>query len=125
MKLSQTFAESNTGRKRRRNEDSYVCEPPLFAVADGLGGAQAGEVAASLAAAALREGAAASAEHDEAHVVRLIQSANKRVHQRALDDSSASGMGTTITVALFDESGTVVIGHVGDSRAYVLRDGRL
>jgi PPM family protein phosphatase len=58
-------------------------------------------------------------------VVELVQEANRRVHQRALDDVSASGMGTTMTVALFAEDGSVTIGHVGDSRAYILRDGHL
>ena len=53
--IGQSYGESDTGRKRRRNEDTFVCEPPLFAVADGMGGAQAGEVASSLAANALKE----------------------------------------------------------------------
>ena len=57
-------------------------------------------------------------------MIELVQEANRRVHQRAIDDASASGMGTTMTVALFDEEdGSVTIGHVGDSRAYILRDG--
>jgi protein phosphatase len=89
-----------------------------------MGGAQAGELASSLAAAALRE----RDDRDvggEARVVELIQEANRRVHQRALDDANASGMGTTMTVAIFEGNGTVTIGHVGDSRAYVLRDGGL
>ncbi len=56
MRIAQSSAASNTGRKRRHNEDAFVCEPPIFAVADGMGGAQAGEVASALAAGALREG---------------------------------------------------------------------
>ena len=122
--IGQRYGESDTGRKRRRNEDSFVCDPPLFAVADGMGGAQAGEVASELAAAALRERSDREAG-GEAQVVELVQEANRRVHQRALDDASASGMGTTMTVALFGEDGSVTIGHVGDSRAYILRDGQL
>ena len=89
-----------------------------------MGGAQAGEVASALAAAALRERSDREAG-GEADVVELVQEANRRVHQRALDDASASGMGTTMTVALVGEDGTVTIGHVGDSRAYMLRDGAL
>src|SRR5215475_14324011 len=61
----------------------------------------------------------------EERVAELIQEANRRVHQRAVDDESASGMGTTMTVALVARDGTIAFGHVGDSRAYLLRDGRL
>jgi serine/threonine protein phosphatase PrpC len=125
VKIGQTYAETDPGRKRRRNEDSYVCDPPLFAVADGMGGAQAGEVASSLAATALKERGDGDAGDGELRVAELIQEANRRVHQRAIDDETASGMGTTMTVALFHESGSVAIGHVGDSRAYLLRDGSL
>jgi serine/threonine protein phosphatase PrpC len=114
---------SDTGRKRRRNEDSYVVAPPLFAVADGMGGAQAGEVASKLAAAALEETDPGSLSGPE-RLVSLIQEANRRVYERAATDPSTSGMGTTMTVALV-ENGGVTIGHVGDSRAYLVREGRL
>jgi protein phosphatase len=124
VRVGQRVGETNPGRKRRRNEDAYVCDPPLFAVADGMGGAQAGEVASSLAAAALRERGEGDGGGEE-RVAELIQEANRRVHQRAVDDESASGMGTTMTVALFHPDGSVSIGHVGDSRAYLHRDGRL
>jgi protein phosphatase len=125
MRISQESAASSTGRRRRHNEDAYVCDPPLFAVADGMGGARGGEIASSLAAGALRDTELDPGESPEQTVVRLIQAANLRVHERAVTDSAASGMGTTMTVALFRPDGTVVIGHVGDSRAYVLREGRL
>jgi protein phosphatase len=111
---------TDTGRKRRRNEDAYVCEPPLFAVADGMGGAQAGEVASRLAAAALKESGADAG--GEARIDALIQEANRRVYERGQEDPNASGLGTTITAALV-ENGTVAFGHVGDSRAYLLRNG--
>ena len=115
---------SDTGRRRRRNEDAYVCAPPLFAVADGMGGAQAGEVASGLAAAVLEEGA--GDERGEERVASLIQEANRRVFQRSNEDAATSGMGTTMTVALVDSSGgTIAFGHVGDSRAYRVRDGGL
>src|SRR6266581_5008324 len=117
MKVGQKYAETNPGRKRRRNEDSFVCDPPLFAVADGMGGAQAGEVASSLAANALKERGDGDAGDGERRVAELIQEANRRVHQRALDDEAASGMGTTMTVALFHPDGTVTIGPVGDPPA--------
>jgi serine/threonine protein phosphatase PrpC len=114
---------TDTGKKRRRNEDEYVVEPPLFAIADGMGGAQAGELASSLAAGAVRDDESVSGS-GERRVTDLIQEANRRVYQRSSQDASASGMGTTMTVALV-ENGAVVFGHVGDSRAYLIRDGRL
>ena len=123
MKLGQYVARTDPGRKRRGNEDSYVVRPPLFAIADGMGGARAGEVASALAAGALEESGAG--QGGEAHVVELIQEANRRVHERASTDAETSGMGTTITVALVENDGSVTMGHVGDSRAYLLRDDRL
>jgi len=114
---------SDTGRKRRRNEDSYVIAPPLFAVADGMGGAQAGEIASRLAAAALEDTDPGSMSGPE-RVESLIQEANRRVHERAIADPSTSGMGTTMTVALV-EGRNVTFGHVGDSRAYRYRDGEI
>jgi protein phosphatase len=114
---------TDTGRKRRRNEDAYVVAPPLFAVADGMGGAQAGEVASKLAAAALEDTDPGTLSAPD-RVESLIQEANRRVHERSNADPSTSGMGTTMTVAIVEGS-TVTIGHVGDSRAYLVRDGRL
>ena len=120
--IAQTGRATDPGRKRRRNEDAYVVEPPLFAVADGMGGAQAGELASSLAAQAVSEEDAGGG--GEERVVELIQQANRRVYQRSSEDAAVSGMGTTMTVALV-EDGVVSFGHVGDSRAYLIRDGRL
>jgi PPM family protein phosphatase len=124
MKLGQTAAVTDPGRRRRHNEDTYVLEPPLFAVADGIGGAQAGELASSLAAAAVRDDSSDGRGDGGRRVDELIQEANRRVYQRQSEDASLSGMGTTMTVALLEE-GHVSIGHVGDSRAYLVRDGRL
>jgi PPM family protein phosphatase len=123
MRISAHAAATHAGRKRRHNEDAYVERPPLFAIADGMGGARAGEVASRLAAAALEDDGGA-ADAPEERVVELIQEANRRVFERANEDASASGMGTTMTVALVDDGG-VTIGHVGDSRAYRLRSGEL
>jgi serine/threonine protein phosphatase PrpC len=122
MSLGRSAARTDPGRRRLRNEDAYVCDPPLFAVADGMGGAQAGELASSLAAAALRGQGVGGATAER--IVALIQEANRRVFERAIADASASGMGTTITVALV-EGDRVVFGHVGDSRAYLIRHGQL
>jgi protein phosphatase len=85
-----------------------------------MGGAKAGEVAAALAADVLR-GEGGSGEEA---LVTLIQEANRRVYERASEDAAKSGMGTTMTVALLEDS-HVRIGHVGDSRAYLIRDGEL
>ena len=116
-------ARTDTGKKRRRNEDAYVLAPPLFAVADGMGGAQAGEVASKLAAAALEDTDPGRITGPE-RVASLIQEANRRVHERSSVDPATSGMGTTMTVALVEDGG-VVIGHVGDSRAYLVRDRQI
>ncbi len=123
MNLNQVVSLSDTGRKRRHNEDAFVCEPPLFAIADGMGGAQAGEVASGLAAAALQEHAGEPGSSEE-RVVSLIQEANRRVYERSREDAALSGMGTTLTLALVGDA-RVTIGHVGDSRAYMIRDGVL
>jgi PPM family protein phosphatase len=122
VRLARTYALSDPGRRRRRNEDSYVVSPPLFAVADGMGGAQAGELASRIAVEAM--GAEADSTGEE-RVAALIREANRRVFARSHEDATASGMGTTMTAALVEDDGTVTIGHVGDSRAYRLRGDRL
>jgi protein phosphatase len=123
LRIGQSQVRTDPGRKRHHNEDSYVFQPPLFAIADGMGGARAGEVASALAAGALND--AGVDRGGTERVIELIQEANRRVHERALVDAETTGMGTTITVALVEPEGTVTFGHVGDSRAYVLRDNRL
>jgi protein phosphatase len=124
MRIGRAAGVTDTGRRRLRNEDAFICEPPLFAVADGMGGARAGEVAARLAAAALED--AGVGTKGEQGVTAMIVEANRRIWERAVTDPATAGMGTTVTAALVDiDSGTVAIGHVGDSRAYLLRDGSL
>jgi PPM family protein phosphatase len=122
VRLGRTFGLSDPGRRRRRNEDAYVISPPLFAVADGMGGAQAGELASRIAVEAIGEQAGARGEE---RVTTLIREANRRIFARSSEDAAASGMGTTMTAALVGDDGRVTIGHVGDSRAYLLRAGRL
>jgi len=117
--VGASHARTDAGRKRRGNEDAFVCRPPLFAIADGMGGAQAGEVASALAAEALTDVPVDGG--GERRIVELIREANRRVHERASTDAATTGMGTTITVALVEEDGHVAFGHVGDSRAYRLR----
>jgi len=120
MRIGRVASVTDTGKRRLRNEDAYVAQPPLFAIADGMGGAQAGEIASQLAAGAIAE--AARGIHGEEAVAELVQAANARVYRRAVEDPAAAGMGTTVTVALVDAAGSsVTIGHVGDSRAYRIR----
>jgi protein phosphatase len=124
MRVGRAAWLTDTGRKRLRNEDAYVFDPPLFAIADGMGGARAGEVAAGIAVAALRDGGSNVA--DESGLEAIIVEANRRVWERSIADPETAGMGTTVTVAVLDsESEHVLFGHVGDSRAYRLRAGAL
>ena len=124
MRLGESAGRTHPGKVRRRNEDSFVLDPPLFAVADGMGGAQAGEVASRLTAAAFREFHEADRLPPDERLPAIIQEANRRIYERAHADSGFSGMGTTVTAALLT-GGRVTIGHVGDSRAYRIRNGEL
>jgi protein phosphatase len=124
MRLGESTGRTDPGRVRRRNEDAFVIDPPLFAVADGMGGAQAGEVASRLTAAAFREYHEADGLPPDERVQAIIQEANRRIYERAHADAGFSGMGTTVTAALL-LGGRVTIGHVGDSRAYRIRDSAL
>jgi PPM family protein phosphatase len=124
LRIDDQAFRTDTGRQRNANEDSLFTRAPVFVVADGMGGAQAGEVASKAAAEAFAgELAAAPPER----VLReTIEGANRSIHQHARNDPGLAGMGTTITAAIVDpEAEEVAIGHVGDSRAYRLRDGKL
>jgi serine/threonine protein phosphatase PrpC len=123
IRVVEFASKTHTGRQRTANEDSYFARAPVFAVADGMGGAQAGEVASRIAAGAFepdleRDGAA------EEQLERVVQGANRRIHDLAQRDSSRAGMGTTLTAAMVQDD-AVSFAHVGDSRAYVLRDEEL
>jgi protein phosphatase len=123
LRVVEESHRTDTGRQRHANEDAYFAEAPVFAVADGMGGAQAGEVASRIAADAF-ESADEGDEAPELFLSRVVSAANERIHQLAEQDASRSGMGTTLTAALIGED-EVSFAHVGDSRAYVLRDGDL
>ncbi|MGZ5307255.1 MAG: Stp1/IreP family PP2C-type Ser/Thr phosphatase [Actinomycetota bacterium] len=111
---------TDIGRIRERNEDSYLVEPPLYAVADGMGGARGGAVASSMALDKVEE----LFHRGKGPLGELIRSANRAVFERSVSDRNVSGMGTTLTAATVDEQGAH-LGHVGDSRAYLLRAGSL
>jgi PPM family protein phosphatase len=114
---------TDVGRQREANEDTLVDAPPLFAVADGMGGAQAGEVASRTAANVLITDPGEDGTPEQ-RLTRLIREANRRIFQMAQHDPSLRGMGTTLTAAVLVGDG-VTVGHVGDSRAYRFRDDRL
>ena len=124
LRVDDQAFRTDTGRQRSENEDSLFVRAPIFVVADGMGGAQAGEVASKTAADAfdrdLPEGP------PERFLRETIEAANRRIHELARADPSKAGMGTTITAAIVAaQSEEVSIGHVGDSRAYRLRRGKL
>ncbi len=123
LRVGDFTAVTDTGRLRRVNEDAYYARAPLFGVADGMGGAQAGEVASSIAAEALTAGVDERLAPEQ-RLVQVVRDANRRIHERSLSSADLQGMGTTMTVLLLGDD-EVTIAHVGDSRAYRLRDGEL
>ena len=123
LRIAEQAYRTDTGRQRRANEDSYYVRAPVFVVADGMGGAQAGEVASRIAAEAFDRELPAGPEDA---LREVFESANREIHEHAASDESHAGMGTTLTaVIVAPERDEVAIGHVGDSRAYLLRDGKL
>ena len=123
LRIDDQATRTDTGRQRNANEDSLFTRAALFVVADGMGGAQAGEVASKTAAESFdRELPPGPPEQ----ILReTIEAANRAIHERARNDPDLAGMGTTITAAIVvPEAEEVAIGHVGDSRAYRLRAAR-
>jgi PPM family protein phosphatase len=123
LRIVEQAWRSDVGRQRSVNEDDLVVRPPFFAVADGMGGAKAGEVASAIAAGTF-EGEADSGEPAEAQLARILREANRRIYDLAVKDESHRGMGTTLTAAMV-HGDEISLAHVGDSRAYVLRRGGL
>jgi len=123
LRIAEEAVRTDTGRQRNANEDSLYVAAPLFVVADGMGGAQAGEVASKAAAESFAGELPAAAP--ERILEETIEGANRTIYELARKDPSLAGMGTTTTAAIVDLEGeTVAIGHVGDSRAYRMRGGR-
>jgi protein phosphatase len=121
--VSESVWRTDTGRQRRENEDSAYVDAPLFVVADGMGGAQAGEVASRIAVETFEQAPPASGL-SEARLAELVRDANHRIYDRSQAEQSRAGMGTTLTAAYLDDA-HLVIAHVGDSRAYLFRRGEL
>ena len=121
---------TNTGMIRSGNEDSYFSDPPrgVFVVADGMGGHAAGEVASDMAVRILADELRSARELSEAEAADRIKNslrrANVAIYQRTLVEVDKQGMGTTVSALILHE-GRYVIGQVGDSRIYLLRDGLL
>jgi protein phosphatase len=122
LRIVDEAARTDAGRQRHANEDSYYARAPVYAVADGMGGAQAGEVASRIAAEAFDQ--RTDEGTPEQQLARVAIEANRRIFDLAQQDSSRSGMGTTLTGLLLDDEEVAIV-HVGDSRAYVFRDGDL
>jgi serine/threonine protein phosphatase PrpC len=123
LRVAEQYAGTDTGRQRRANEDSLLARAPLFVVADGMGGAQAGEVASRTAIESFQAGLP-DASHPELELAALARAANARIHELSHANAEQAGMGTTLTAVYVGEH-EVAIAHVGDSRAYCLRDGEL
>jgi PPM family protein phosphatase len=123
LRAAETIERTDTGLQRRGNEDSSFARAPVFVVADGMGGAQAGEVASQIAVEAFEQGLPDSGTPEE-RLAGCVQEANKRIYDRSRAEHERAGMGTTLTAAYLDDA-DVVIAHVGDSRAYLFREGSL
>ncbi len=124
LRVADHWERTDTGRQRRANEDAYYSRAPLFAVADGMGGARAGEVASRMVVERLAQGLADEGGSLEERLAAVAAQANGEIHRLASSDAERAGMGTTLTAAYAGE-GEVSFAHVGDSRAYRLRRGEL
>ncbi|MEA2425436.1 MAG: family protein phosphatase [Thermoleophilaceae bacterium] len=123
LRIADHAYKTDVGRQRHTNEDNYYDEPPLFAVADGMGGAQAGEVASELAIDQFIQERDSEAPAEK-QLEQIAKAANRKIWEMAQSDSRHAGMGTTLTAAMVDGQ-AVSVGHVGDSRLYMYRGGKL
>jgi protein phosphatase len=123
LRATETTWKTDTGRQRRENEDSAYVRAPVFVVADGMGGAQAGEVASSIAIEAFERELPDSGTPEE-RLAERVREANQQIYEHSRAEHGREGMGTTLTAAYLDDA-HLAIAHVGDSRAYLFRDGEL
>jgi serine/threonine protein phosphatase PrpC len=123
LRIAEHWHGSDLGLQRQGNEDNYFVRAPLFVVADGMGGAQAGEVASEMAVESFGPGLPDGSAPGPG-LKHIIEEANRHIHERSRTQSGRAGMGTTVTAAHVGEQ-VVTIAHVGDSRCYVARDGEL
>ena len=113
---------TDIGQVREHNEDSLLAESPLFVVADGMGGHAAGEVASEIAIQSMRKNAPREADPDA--LAKAVEKANEEIIKAALEGKGKEGMGTTMTAAVI-EGNKLCIAQVGDSRAYLLHNGKI
>ncbi len=123
LRAAETIAKTDTGRHRLDNEDSVLARAPVFVVADGMGGAQAGEVASKIAVQTFEGGLPGSGSAEE-RLAGLARDANRRIYDLSRTQHERAGMGTTLTAAYLGDA-DLAIAHVGDSRAYMFRAGSL
>lgn len=123
LRIADHASKTDVGRQRHTNEDNFYDQPPLFAVADGMGGAQAGEVASEMAIGEFVQERDTEAPA-ERQLEQIAHAANRKIWDMAQSDTRHAGMGTTLTAAMLDGQ-AVAVGHVGDSRLYLYRDGKI
>jgi protein phosphatase len=123
LRIAEEAGLTDVGRQRHTNEDRYYESAPLFAVADGMGGARSGEVASQIAVDEFPHHDASDGGPED-RLAAIAQSANRKIYELAQSDESHAGMGTTLTAAFLGEN-EISLGHVGDSRAYRFRDDKL
>lgn len=129
----RSYFETNKGLMRENNEDNFIVEETkkynLYAVADGMGGHKAGEVASSIAIETIKEIFYKNCELDfkiPSFIIESINEANKKINEKAINNEECSGMGTTITMAVVDlQSDIAYIANVGDSRAYLIKNDEI
>ncbi|MEG2208023.1 MAG: Stp1/IreP family PP2C-type Ser/Thr phosphatase [Clostridia bacterium] len=119
----QVCHKTHQGLVRSSNQDSLLLDERIYGVADGMGGHKGGETASRVAVQVIKNALHSKAPEEQALRVG-IEAANRRVFDMARHDNALSGMGTTVTM-LWEAGAHVLVGHVGDSRAYRLRDGKL
>ena len=128
------FFETNKGLMRENNEDSLIVEQfddyCLYAVADGMGGHKAGEVASSIAIEEIKNLFVSNVENKDfqppSFIIESVKKSNERIRERSFNSEECCGMGTTVTMAVLDKLNNIIyIGNIGDSRAYLLRNNEI
>ncbi|HKN93790.1 MAG TPA: Stp1/IreP family PP2C-type Ser/Thr phosphatase [Thermoleophilaceae bacterium] len=123
LRVAEEAGLTDVGRQRQTNEDRFYESPPVFAVADGMGGARSGEVASQIAVDEFSEQQAEDGSPED-RLAAIARAANRKIYELAQSNESHAGMGTTLTAAMVGEN-AISLGHVGDSRAYRFRDDKL